>query len=467
MSVINKTFKDPLHQTLSQNFIMFAQQAFREKWGHNFEVKSFHKEVFAVMQMVYSGKIQRLIINIPPRHGKSEIVALFQAYVFFNNPTAKNMLICYASDLQSEKNALIQSYVQTPMFKKYSETRVYKRRKGLLRWETEQGGIQFSATINGKILGAGAGDMRAKGAQGGLIVIDDPNKASEMHHTNYRESIIDIFNNTISTRGNSEKTPIVIIQQRLHEDDLTGWLLSGGDGNVWHQIKVPVYNDNRTNTIFPEKVSLKGAEIKERSNPTTFAGQYLQEPQRIEGGIIKRPWFHLITPEQIPDNFDIHMWIDGAYTAKQKNDPSGIIVTTYDHKKGNLFIIHAEKARLEMPQLIERIKKLKQIFNTKIVFVEPKASGKTLVQLLKDIAMNSSEIKSKYSISDKNVKAHDISAYIEAGRVFLKKAPWNADYLHEMAVFPNGRHDDYMDCTFYAIERYMMKKRSVWGFSTI
>ena len=158
---------DEYHERLSQSFGLFAQHCFYEKNKKKFNVKPFHLELFSVFQDVYEGRIKRLIINIPPRHGKSELAALFQAYVFFNNASANNMLVCYSKELQVSKSKLVKSYVISQLFKKYTKLKLELDRKGNMVWQTQQHGEQFSTTITGQALGSGAGLEGAVGRREG------------------------------------------------------------------------------------------------------------------------------------------------------------------------------------------------------------------------------------------------------------------------------------------------------------
>ena len=452
-------YRDEYHRQMSHSFALFAQHCFYDLNGKKFTVKDFHLQFFSTLQDVYDGKIQRLIVNIPPRHGKSELMALFQAYVFFNNPSANNMLICYSKDLQVSKNKLVKKYVDVDLFHRYSDLELEVDRKGNMVWQTRQHGEQYSSTISGQALGSGAGVENAIGAQGGLIVIDDPNKASEMKSSLYRNSIIDTYTDTISTRINSATTPIVIIQQRVHEEDLSGYLLGGGDGHDWYVLKVPVFNAAGDDTIYPERLTYADAKKKQLSNPTIFAGQYLQSPQTVQGNIFFQSWFEsqIVPVSMVPKDLKKHIFIDGAYSSKTSADPTAILVTCYNRPKGVMYILHAEKKRLNMPDLLKRVKELYKMFSIKLVLAEPRATGTTLVQLLKDDGYSAAAITSKSVMMDKELRAHQTTEYVESGRVCLVKGGWNRSYIYEMCLFPNGRHDDYVDASCYAIERYMYR----------
>ena len=192
----------------------------------------------------------------------------------------------------------------------------------------------------------------------------------------------------------------------------------------------------------------------------------LQEPAPLEGGIWKTDWFETIDRNEIPENIKWEMFVDGAYTKDTKNDPTGILIAgrhiTEDGGK-RLYILYNEGVYLEMPQLIKHVVRLSNKFNVSLVLVEPKASGKSLKQLLTARGINSREIKSRWAQKSKLDKAHDAAPFIEGGRVSLVRTKqaddWIPAYLKQVGTFPNAKHDEDVDNTSYAIERYLLKKQ--------
>ena len=172
----------------------------------------------------------------------------------------------------------------------------------------------------------------------------------------------------------------------------------------------------------------------------------------------KHDWFEIVSKAKIPQDIKWEMFVDGAYTKDTHNDPTGILIAGKD-KDGKIYILHNEGAYLEMPELIKHIKKLVRRFNIKIVLAEPKASGKTLVQMLRHDGVPSTEIRSRWVHKSKIDKANDSAPYIEGGKLKLVKGDWNPLYLKQVCTFPNAKHDEDVDNTSYAIERYCMRKQ--------
>ena len=414
--------------------------------------------MFELLQSVYDGRESRLIINIPPRHGKTELLILFVAYIYARNKRANNIYLSYSDTLSIRASGIVQQYVTLPEFQYYWPMQLIPQKKGWSHWIVSHGGEMLGVATGGQVTGFGAGVTGAHGGSGGVLIIDDPNKPDLMNYDVYRKKIQNSFTFTVKNRRNSTRTPIVVIMQRLHEEDLSGFLLGGGDGHYWQRLKIPVY-DERGAVIFPEKYSQLEAQLDQSKLPEIFSGQYLQEPSPAEGAIWKKEWFEIIAKEQVPfhdTRFD--MYIDGAYTKDTKNDPTGILIAGKSKRSKSLYILHNESKRLEMPDLLRRIIALYRAYDIGIVLCEPRASGKTIVQLLKDRGIRAANIDTKWNATAKIDKANDCSPYIEGGMVYLIKGAWNDAYLAEVAMFPKGKHDEAVDNTAYAIERTMMRQ---------
>lgn len=414
--------------------------------------------MFDMLQRVYDGEEPRVIINIPPRHGKTELLILFVVYTYARNKKANNIYLSYSDSLSSRASGVAQQYIMLPEFQKHWPIKLVPQKKGWKHWIVEEGGEMIGVATGGQVTGFGAGVTGCIGGEGGVLIVDDPNKPDQMKYETYRNAVTDSFTFTVKNRRNSTDTPIIIIMQRLHEQDLTGFLLDGGDGYDWETLKIPVYDDYGK-VIFPEKFSQTDAELYQERLPETFSGQYLQEPNPAEGGIWKRDWFEITTKAEVPF-YDIKfdMYIDGAYTKSTNNDPTGIMIAGKSKKSNKLYILHNESKRLEMPDLLKRIIALYRAYDIGVVRCEPKASGKTIVQLLKDRGVRAADIDTKWKADSKIDKANDCSPYIEGGMLFLVKGNWNDAYLAEVARFPKGKHDEAIDNTAHAIEQTLMKQ---------
>ena len=184
----------------------------------------------------------------------------------------------------------------------------------------------------------------------------------------------------------------------------------------------------------------------------------MQEPAPEEGGEWRKEWFNIISKAEIPADVQWEMYVDGAYTKDTKNDPTGIQIS--GRSGDNLYVLKSIDKYLEMPELKSFITNFIKScgVDVNIILVEPKASGKSLVQLLRrETNYNVSEIKTDFVRYSKIERARASSPFIEGGRVYLIKDHWNDAYLQQVATFPNAKHDEHIDVTSYAIERNLIR----------
>ena len=459
MERFDEKVKAVLKKQCEESFEYFVRYIFKGFMGFSFNTKPFHQTLFKTFEEIYEGKHKRVIINIPPRHSKTEMSKMFAAWVLARNPKAKSLVLSYSSTLAEDNSSYIRDYVSSDAFQDLWPMTLKSDAKGKSHWKTVEGGEVYGTAAGGQVTGFGAG-LDGQGCKGGLILIDDPLKPDDAQYETRRGNVNENFNRTIKSRRNDVGVPIVIIMQRIHEEDLSGFLLDGGDGEEWHHVKVPVWDENKE-VIWPERYSQAEAEIANKSQPYHFAGQYLQEPAPLEGGMWKKDWFELINKNDLPGGIRWELFVDGAYTKDTKNDPTGLMIAGKTDSNKTTYLLHNESKWLEMPELLNHIEKLVRAFNIKIVLAEPKASGKSLVQMLRARGVPAAEIKSRWMQKSKIDKANDVAPFIEGGKFKLVKADWNPTYLHEVATFPNAKHDEAVDNTAYAIERLQMRKKRI------
>jgi predicted phage terminase large subunit-like protein len=439
-----------IKQKCEDSLLFFTRYIFKENTGNKFEVAEFHKTLANTLHKVHKGEIKRLIINIPPRYGKTEIaVKMFIAWTLAKNPMAKFIHLSYSDSLALDNSSMTKEYINSDAFQSVWDLQLKKDSQSQKKWYTTQGGGVYATSSGGAITGFGAGT-------GGAIIIDDPLKPDDALSDVRRSFINNRYNTTIRSRVNDRDVPIIVIMQRLHEDDLSGYLLDGGSGEQWHHLKLAALDDEN-NALWPEKHSFEELEAIRQADRYTFSGQYLQIPSPPEGGEWRKDWFNIINRAELPSDISFEMYIDGAYTKDTRNDPTGIQISG---KSGdNLYIFKSIDKYLEMPELKNFVSSFVQSCGVPIsqILVEPKASGKSLVQLLRrETKYNVSELKTNFVRYSKIERARASSPFIEGGRVFLVKDTWNEAFLQQVSTFPNAKHDEHIDVTSYAIERNLI-----------
>jgi predicted phage terminase large subunit-like protein len=404
----------------------------------------YHYRIAAALERVVIGKCKRLIINIPPRAGKSELAVVhFIAWCLGFAPYSKFIVASYGKSVAQTNTYKARELMQHGRYRTIYGDRLKIDSRAKAEFRTPQGGFVYAAGVGGAITGHGAGG--ALKSFGGAFIIDDAHNATESNSETMLANVIDWYNVTVKSRLNSmEHTPIIVIMQRLHEYDLAGYLLNGGSGEEWESIIIPAINEDGT-SYCEERHPIKELHLLRDSNAMTFAGQYMQSPRIAGGNIFKADWFGVhqyVAPFYGFDSI-VHSW-DTAYKADQHNDPS--CCTVWGIKGNQACLLDMVNVRMEYPQLKRKVHELADIYPPQNLLIEDKASGQTLIQELRNetrlpvIAINPE--------GDKMTRAVTSCGMVEAGRVMLPlTAWWLSDYIKQMTTFPNDKHDDMVDST--------------------
>ena len=275
------------------SLLFFTRFIFKENTGNKFEVAPFHIELAQTLEKVSKGEIKRLIINIPPRYGKTEIaVKMFIAWSLAKNPASKFIHLSYSDALALDNSSQTREYITGDAYQSLWPLQLKKDSQSQKKWYTTAGGGVYATASGGAITGFGAGT-------GGAIIIDDPLKPDDAVSDVRRSFINNRYNTTIRSRVNTRDVPIIVIMQRLHEDDLSGYLLDGGSGEDWHHLKLAAL-DKDNNALWPSKHSFDELEAIRQADRYTFSGQYMQEPAPQEGGEWRKDWFNVLNKAELP-----------------------------------------------------------------------------------------------------------------------------------------------------------------------
>jgi predicted phage terminase large subunit-like protein len=449
-----------INEDIKNDFLLWSRYSFEERNGFPFATKPHHYVIAEALEKVVLGYITRLIINIPPRSGKTELaVKCFIAWSLGHFPDAEFLHASNAKSLAATNTAATRAVIQHPSWAKFFGAPQFRRDVNAKHeFKLKQGGGVYAAGTNGTIMGYGAGKKRD--FFGGAIIIDDPNKPTTVRSEVIRTSVIEWYKNTIKSRKNAPNTPIIVIMQRLHEEDLAGWLLNGGSGEEWHHIKVPGVTENGE-SFWEEQFPIKDYLIEEKVDPYNFAGQVMQEPAPLGGGILKNEWWQYYTVE--PQFEHKSIYVDTAQKTGQENDYT-VFQCWGTTKNNQLYLIDQLRGKYEAPELMAMGRafyyKHKSNPNGTLrkMAVEDKVSGTDLIQTLRREGIAIVPIPRH---KDKTTRGIDASYFIESGNVFLPRdAPYLADFLAEAAVFPNGRHDDQLDPCFDAIADIQSPRRT-------
>lgn len=442
------------------DFLFFARYIYKENHRRNFIIAPHFVLIAQFLMRVFNGEVKRGIINMPPRYGKTELaIKLFIAWSLIKNSSSKFIHLSYSDDLALDNSSQTKEYIESEAFQSLWGMELKKDAQGKKKWFNKDGGGVYATASGGAITGFGAGVAESK-VFAGAILIDDPLKPDDASSEVRRNSVNERYNNTIRSRVNDRETPIIIIMQRLHEEDLSGFLLDGGSGEEWEHLCLPALDSNNK-PLWEDKHSFDELEQIRQANRYNFSGQYMQTPAPEEGGEWRKDWFEIIDKSVVPPNLKWELIIDGAYTKNTSNDPTGFQIGA---RWGNNYVIHSSIDKyMELPELLKFIPNhiIAAGVKVSLTLVEPKASGKSIKQMIHEQSkLNVAEIKTDFVNNSKIENARACSPFIEGGRVKLIKGNWNESFLNQVGTFPNAKHDEHIDLTCYGIERNLMNNVS-------
>lgn len=439
-----------LHALLRSDFTSFIHRTFLTIRPGEAFASNWHIDAIAWhLMQVYEGKIKRLIITIPPRHLKSIACSVaLPAWVLGRDPTRKIICVSYADGLAG-KHALDTRIVMAADWYRgcFPRTRPHPGKNTATEWVTTKQGFRLATSVGGTLTGRG----------GNLIILDDPHKPDEVVSDTRRQAVIDWYRSTLLSRLDSKRDDsIILIQQRLHEEDLAGYLLESGD---WAHLNIPAIAEeaqsiacgpNRRHIrklgdcLDPEREPREVLEkIRTELGSYGFAAQYQQQPAPLGGGFLKWAWFQTYTqvPKKEPRDSIVISW-DCANKGDRIHDYS--VGTVWLVKDKHYYLLQVVREQLEFPDLERRIVAVAEFWQAGLVLIEDQAAG---TQLIQDLRRNSGlSIIDIIPKDDKLTRAMAVSPIIEGGRVWVPvEAPWLADFQREIVRFPKSRHDDQVD----------------------
>ncbi len=430
----------------------FARWMFRQRRGYAWQEARHHRLICDALTRVYRGECPRLIINVPPRYSKTELAVVnFVAWALGHVPDAEFIHASYSGTLAGNNSSNARELLEHHEYRSIFDTRIASDAKA--HWTTTDGGVMYATGAGGTITGFGAGKHR--NGFGGAIIIDDPHKADEASSEKIRAGVVDWFQNTLESRKNSPTTPIIVIMQRLHEQDLAGWLLgdrgkdmkgppvAGGNGEVWEHLCLSAWNDDQT-PLWPEKHAADDLRRMEKAAPYVFAGQYRQRPSPPSGGAFKPDLMPIVDalPAGVMEwcrGWDLGATDGGDFTAGAKVGRMA---------DGRYIVADVRREQME-PHDRDRL-----IKNTadgdgrgavkQSIPQDPGQAGKSQVSSFA-LLLAGHSLHFSPETGDKSVRAEAFASQVNVGNVLLLKGPWNDAFKNELRIFPNGTYDDQVD----------------------
>lgn len=420
-----------------------------------YSAQYFHKALAAALEEVEAGKMLRLIVTFPPRHGKSELTSRrFPAWLVGRDPYRHVIFATYNQPFAEDYGRDVRGIMQSNQYKQvFPDVVLAKGSAAADRLKTEQGGMLAFVGRGGSTTGRGAD----------YLIVDDPLKdRAEANSATVREELWAWFNDTLSTRLMSDTGAIIIIMTRWHEDDLVGRLTDPANPHYnaeeaanWKIIDIPaiagdddVLGREPGAALWPERFGLDYLLGFKRRNPVGFSALYQQKPTPEDGDFFKADIIKAYRHEDLPRNLRVYAASDHAVGTKQTNDKTCLLIVGVDDQD-NIWLLDCWWKRAKTDEVVEAMIKLMKRWKPLVWWAESghisKSIGPFLYKRMREEKVYIS-IREQVPSQDKQARAQSINGRMAMGMVrFPAFAAWYEEAKQELLKFPQGRHDDFVD----------------------
>jgi predicted phage terminase large subunit-like protein len=411
-----------------------------------------HKIMAEKLELVAKGELKRLIINMPPRHTKSEFASyLFPAWMIGKNPAMKIIQATHTTELAVNFGRKIKNLLEREEYLEiFPEAALSSDSKASGRWDTARGGMYYGVGVGSNLAGRG----------GDLIIIDDPHSEQTAMSLNGFDDAWEWYTGGPRQRLQPSGA-IIVVMTRWSEKDLTGQLIraQGRDelADTWEVIEFPMEMPSGK-PLWPEFWSFEEMQAVKASIPLPkWNAQYQQNPTGEESAIIRREWWNVWDKESIPQLHYIIQSYDTAFSKRTRADFSAI--TTWgvfypeEGQVASLILLDAKKGRWDFPELKNMALEAYRFWEPETVIIEAKASGMPLTQELRNMGIPVVNFTPSRG-NDKLSRVHSVSTLFESGMIWAPDESWAQEVIEECAAFPNGEYDDLVDSTTQALMRY-------------
>jgi len=430
--------------------------SFVETMWPNFIHGEHHALMATKFEEIASGKIKRLIINMPPRHTKSEFASyLLPAWFLGKFPNKKIIQCSNTAELAVGFGRKVRNLVDGEAYAKvFPNVALRSDSKAAGRWSTNANGEYFAIGVGGTVTGKGAD----------LLIIDDPHSEQEAALAAGDPSVFDKVYEWYTSGPRQRLQPggsIVVVMTRWSKRDLTGKICQAmvdRDGDEWEIISLPAIKKNEK-PLWPEFWSYEELDKLRIELPLSkWQAQYQQDPTSEEGALVKREWWRVWDKETPPPcDYIIQSW-DTAFTKSERADYSacttwGVFYLNEDKTDANIILLDAFKERMEFPTLKQRAYDMYKDWEPDSFIVEAKASGAPLIFELRRMGIPVQEFTPTRG-NDKISRVNSVSDLFASGKIWAPRKRWAEEVVEELAAFPNSDHDDLVDSTTQALLRF-------------
>ena len=440
--------------TAQENMLGFATSVYP-----GFKIGPHHRKLAKIFTDVIEGRKKRVIINIAPRMGKSEFSSyLFPAYFLGKYPQKKIIMGTHTAGLSEDFGRRIRNLLDTEEYREiFPQTMVADDQKAAGKWSTAAGGQYYAAGVGGALAGRGAD----------LFIIDDPHSEQDVK-TNSRLAF-DTAWSWFQTGPLQRLMPggaIIVIMTRWSLLDLTGRLITyqtkNPEAEPWEIVELPaILNQDTDNekSLWPEQWPLATLKsTKAALDPKYWNAQYMQQPTAETSAIVSRKHWRIWEKDDPPRcEYVIQSW-DTAFETKNNSDYSacttwGVFYNEEESNSPQVILLDAFKDRMAFPELKEVALKHWKEWKPDAFIVEKKAAGAPLIQELRATGIPVQEFSPSRG-NDKMVRLNAVADLFSSGKVWAPDTRWAREVIEEVATFPVGEHDDYVDTTTQALLRY-------------
>jgi predicted phage terminase large subunit-like protein len=441
-----------LEKELAQNtFMGFVNRVWPEFIGGR-----HHKIMANAFERVVNGECKRLIINMPPRHTKSEFASyLLPAWFLGKYPNKKVIQSSNTGELAVGFGRKVRNLVDSESYKSiFPNLELQQDSKAAGRWNTSKGGDYFAIGVGGTVTGKGAN----------LLIIDDPHSEQEAALAASNPDVFDKVTEWYTSGPRQRLQPggaIVIVMTRWAQRDLTGQVLKAAaarGGEQWEVIEFPAIMPSGK-PLWPEFWELSELEALRQELPNAkWQAQYQQNPVGNESAIVKRDWWKWWETENPPQcDYILQAW-DTAFEKSQRADYSagttwGVFINDEDNSTPNIILLNTYKKRVEWVELKRDVLAEYREWEPDSVLIEKKATGAPLIYELRAMGIPVQEYTPSRG-QDKIARLNSVSDIIASGKVWLPRTQWAEELVDEVGSFPSGEHDDLVDSMTLALMRF-------------
>jgi predicted phage terminase large subunit-like protein len=463
LHLLTKNQKDIIFADLARKETMLEKQlaqdtfmGFVNKVWPEFIGGRHHAIMARAFERVASGECKRLIINMPPRHTKSEFASyLLPAWFLGKYPNKKVIQSSNTGELAVGFGRKVRNLVDSETYKDiFPNLQLQQDSKAAGRWNTSKGGDYFAIGVGGTVTGKGAN----------LLIIDDPHSEQEAALAASNPDVFDKVTEWYTSGPRQRLQPggaIVIVMTRWAQRDLTGQVLKAAaarGGEQWEVIEFPAIMPSGK-PLWPEFWSLGELEaLREELPNSKWQAQYQQNPVGNESAIIKRDWWKWWEEEKPPTcDYILQTW-DTAFEKNNRADYSagttwGIFINDEDNSTANIILLDVYKKRVEWVELKRDVFAAYNEWEPDGMLIEKKATGAPLIYELRAMGIPVQEYTPSKG-QDKIARLNAVSDIIASGKVWIPRTRWAEELVDEIAAFPSGEHDDLVDATTLALMRF-------------